>query len=55
MSQLTLSLGAVSGPKGCVVIIQDALKKPWPKVPDPPKPVDVDAESTKATESNIAA
>ncbi|KAE8348194.1 translation protein [Aspergillus coremiiformis] len=24
--------GAVSGPKGCVVRIQDAIKKPWPKV-----------------------
>ncbi|CAG8043412.1 unnamed protein product [Penicillium olsonii] len=25
--------GAVSGPKGCVVRIQDAIKKPWPEVP----------------------
>ncbi|CDM28058.1 hypothetical protein DTO013E5_4014 [Penicillium roqueforti] len=25
--------GAVSGPKGCVVRIQDAVKKPWPEVP----------------------
>jgi large subunit ribosomal protein L3 len=25
-------LGCVSGPKGCLVKIQDALKKPWPKV-----------------------
>ncbi|KAJ5610045.1 hypothetical protein N7510_006764 [Penicillium lagena] len=24
--------GTVSGPKGCVVRIQDAIKKPWPKV-----------------------
>ena len=24
--------GAVSGPKGCVVRIQDAIKKPWPEV-----------------------
>ncbi|RAK71532.1 mitochondrial 54S ribosomal protein uL3m [Aspergillus fijiensis CBS 313.89] len=24
--------GSISGPKGCVVRIQDALKKPWPKV-----------------------
>ncbi|KAL2000560.1 hypothetical protein VTN02DRAFT_2926 [Thermoascus thermophilus] len=23
--------GAVSGPKGCIVKIQDAIKKPWPK------------------------
>ncbi|KAJ5757871.1 uncharacterized protein N7511_006565 [Penicillium nucicola] len=25
--------GAVSGPKGCVVRIQDAIKKPWPEMP----------------------
>ncbi|TVY43611.1 54S ribosomal protein L9, mitochondrial [Lachnellula subtilissima] len=25
--------GAVSGPKGCVVKIQDAIKKPWPTIP----------------------
>ncbi|OJD34967.1 mitochondrial 54s ribosomal protein 9 [Diplodia corticola] len=25
--------GAVSGPKGCIVQIQDAIKKPWPDVP----------------------
>ncbi|EKG21885.1 Ribosomal protein L3 [Macrophomina phaseolina MS6] len=25
--------GAVAGPKGCVVQIQDAIKKPWPDVP----------------------
>ena len=25
--------GCIPGPKGCVVKIQDALKKPWPKVP----------------------
>ncbi|PYH41804.1 mitochondrial 54S ribosomal protein uL3m [Aspergillus saccharolyticus JOP 1030-1] len=24
--------GSISGPKGCVVRIQDALKKPWPRV-----------------------
>lgn len=27
--------GAVSGPKGCVVMIQDALKKNWPDMPVP--------------------
>lgn len=26
------SIGHVSGPKGCVVRIQDAVKKPWPEV-----------------------
>ncbi|KAF2840698.1 mitochondrial 54S ribosomal protein YmL9 [Patellaria atrata CBS 101060] len=28
--------GAVSGPKGCIVKIQDALKKPWPEITVPP-------------------
>ena len=27
--------GAVSGPQGCMVMVQDALKKPWPEVPMP--------------------
>ncbi|KAK2750222.1 54S ribosomal protein L9, mitochondrial [Onygenales sp. PD_40] len=26
--------GCVAGPKGCIVRIQDALKKPWPQVPE---------------------
>ncbi|QKX56408.1 uncharacterized protein TRUGW13939_03513 [Talaromyces rugulosus] len=29
--------GSVSGPKGCIVKIQDALKKPWPKIEPVPK------------------
>ncbi|KAL5332752.1 translation protein [Aspergillus crustosus] len=29
---LVLINGAVSGPKGCVVRIQDAIKKPWPTI-----------------------
>ncbi|KAL5345879.1 hypothetical protein ACLOAV_008905 [Pseudogymnoascus australis] len=28
--------GCVSGPKGCVVKLQDAIKKPWPNVPTVP-------------------
>lgn len=40
--------GAVSGPKGCVVMIQDALKKPWPNVPPPPKPAEVNQEKREA-------
>ena len=28
-------VGAVSGPKGCLVKLQDALKKPWPEVVAP--------------------
>ncbi|KAE8156289.1 translation protein [Aspergillus tamarii] len=31
--------GAVSGPKGCIVRIQDAIKKPWPEVVSPSEPV----------------
>lgn len=27
-----VSTGCLSGPKGCVVRIQDALKKPWPEI-----------------------
>lgn len=27
--------GSVSGPKGCIVKLQDALKKPWPEVSEP--------------------
>ncbi|KAK8255338.1 50S ribosomal protein L3 [Phyllosticta capitalensis] len=28
--------GAVPGPKGCMVMLQDAVKKPWPDVPPVP-------------------
>lgn len=31
--------GAVSGPKGCIVRIQDAIKKPWPEIVFPSEPV----------------
>ncbi|KAL9095697.1 MAG: hypothetical protein Q9165_002129 [Trypethelium subeluteriae] len=34
---LVIVNGSVSGPKGCLVKIQDAIKKPWPEVlPGPP-------------------
>lgn len=36
--------GAVSGPKGCLVMLQDALKKPWPTIPESPSPADIDAQ-----------
>jgi large subunit ribosomal protein L3 len=32
MADIDLVAGSVSGPKGCVVRIQDAIKKPWPEV-----------------------
>ena len=28
-----LGVGAVSGPNGCLVMLQDALKKPWIQPP----------------------
>ncbi|KAL4801296.1 translation protein [Aspergillus unguis] len=34
---LVLVNGSVSGPKGCVVRIQDAIKKPWPIIAAPAK------------------
>ncbi|KAK5455174.1 hypothetical protein LTS15_005894 [Exophiala xenobiotica] len=43
--------GAVSGPKGTLVMLQDALKKPWPTVPEPPKPADVAAKLQEAAKA----
>lgn len=37
--------GCVAGPKGALVKIQDALKKPWPEVSTPPA-ADAAAEPT---------
>lgn len=48
-------LGAVSGPKGTLVFIQDALKKAWPTVPDAPEPVTIDVESKQAVDAQIPA
>ncbi|KAG9811628.1 hypothetical protein KCU68_g20556, partial [Aureobasidium melanogenum] len=39
--------GCVAGPKGALVKIQDALKKPWPEVPVAPA-ADATAEPVKA-------
>lgn len=47
------STGAVSGPKGCVVMIQDALKKPWPNVPPPPEPSEINAELREAIGAKV--
>jgi large subunit ribosomal protein L3 len=33
---LTRDTGCVGGPKGCIVKIQDAIKKPWPVFEMPP-------------------
>ncbi|KAJ5238662.1 Translation elongation/initiation factor/Ribosomal beta-barrel [Penicillium chermesinum] len=35
--------GAVSGPKGCTVRIQDAIKKPWPRIEAEALPADATA------------
>ncbi|RMZ84164.1 hypothetical protein DV738_g571, partial [Chaetothyriales sp. CBS 135597] len=48
--------GAVSGPKGCVVVVQDALKKPWPEVPMPASMIqeasgEVSSETATETET----
>lgn len=42
-------IGCVSGPKGCIVKVQDAKKKPWPDLPGipPPVPTPMNSESTK--------
>lgn len=40
--------GCVSGPKGCIVKLQDALKKPWPEV-STPVAADAAEEPAKAT------
>ncbi|KAL1965154.1 hypothetical protein VTN77DRAFT_6067 [Rasamsonia byssochlamydoides] len=42
--------GAVSGPKGCIVKIQDALKKPWPEIA-----LKQTQANTAATQTNAAA
>ncbi|KAH8693122.1 mitochondrial 54S ribosomal protein YmL9 [Talaromyces proteolyticus] len=38
--------GSVSGPKGCIVKIQDALKKPWPTV-ELPSPLDAASQPSQ--------
>jgi len=47
-------LGAVSGPKGTLVYIQDALKKAWPKIPNQPEPSAINAELAKLAEEIAA-
>jgi hypothetical protein len=32
-------------------MVQDALKKPWPNVPPPPKPAEVDPEKKEAVDA----
>jgi large subunit ribosomal protein L3 len=41
--------GAVSGPKGGLVMISDAIKKPWPQVPPPSKPAEASKELRRST------
>ena len=49
---LTLSTGCVPGPKKGLVMIQDALKKPWPDMPK--VPVDVLAREASKQETATA-
>ena len=37
--------GAVSGPKNCLVRLQDALKKPWPVISESPAPTSTETAS----------
>ncbi|KPI36849.1 54S ribosomal protein L9, mitochondrial [Cyphellophora attinorum] len=62
---ILLVKGAVSGPKGCVVMVQDALKKPWimppplidfdPKDVDPAEVVDLSQQPDATTASTVTA
>ena len=45
--------GAVSGPKGCLVMVSDAIKKPWPQVPPPPKPAEVSKELREPLDTKV--
>ena len=45
--------GAVSGPKGCLVMIQDALKKPWIEPPRVVRPQVVEATVIEAEPAKI--
>ncbi|KAH8811784.1 translation protein [Xylogone sp. PMI_703] len=40
--------GCIAGPDGCIVKIQDAIKKPWPEVPEIPEQAKETAEPLKA-------
>jgi hypothetical protein len=43
----------VSGPNGCLVMVQDALKKPWPDVPPPKSKEEVALEMREAVGAKI--
>lgn len=34
-SMLSDCAGCIAGPNGCIIKLQDAIKKPWPDVPIP--------------------
>ena len=52
---MRLRIGAVSGPNGCLVMIQDALKKPWIEPPRIPRPEVVEAKVIEAEPAKIPA
>ncbi len=53
---MTLRAGAVSGPNGCLVMLQDALKKPWIAPPPRSRPqvVEADVIDADVVEADLA-
>ena len=47
--ELTIMAGCIAGPQGCLVQLQDALKKPWPEILDTSTTADTGAKGLKAT------
>jgi hypothetical protein len=45
MSVVDSASGCVPGPKGCLVKLSDAIKKPWPDLPANPPLIEVGAET----------
>ena len=41
--------GCIAGPEGCLVQLQDAIKKPWPEIPGTSTMADSGAKEVKAT------
>lgn len=48
MSVADRASGCVPGPKGCLVKLSDAIKKPWPDLPANPPLIEVVAENLTA-------
>lgn len=48
VSIIDIISGCVPGPKGCLIKLSDAIKKPWPDMPPNPPSIAVDAEALSA-------